>query len=83
MTDTFILASENEQALTLSLKKLGLGQRGVISLEAASRLFSAVEEREAFGVRDPAGLQRIRNFAALNRCTARRDFTLIVFTRLG
>jgi hypothetical protein len=81
MTDTFILASDNEPALTLPLKKLGVGQRGVISLETASHLFSTLKEDQAFGARDPVVLQRIRNFAMLNHCTARRNFNLVVFTK--
>ena len=62
------LSAASERALAASVRGLGAGERGWITLAEAAHLFSTADEQYAFGEMDDAGKARLADFAAQFRC---------------
>lgn len=79
------LNASSEAALAASLRQLASGERGWITIQAARRLFSSMDENDdqALSSRDQEGNRRLGEFAAdrSHRSTARRQGDRVFFTR--
>ena len=80
------LAAKSENELSASIQTLHPGEKGWITMRAAWRLFSRVDEEYAFGEMDDHGKLRLEQFVAEATHRATVDFMpvegRVYFTRL-